>query len=266
MKLVSDQLIGCDPEFIIANKGRLVTPWTPFQVDGVNWTDYAQRKFGSDGQYFELRPDPSTSTFDLTYKIKKLLMTGKKYIKGGERYSWFANPSWHRNHRVGGHIHIGGTHTTRREEALQRTAECIEECDLIPKDYSRKRREIYGETQIRDDHSDEMEPHWEFRWLGTWLFHPKVTFAVLTLAKLSQVDTKKTVSLMNKRQAFGSLMELAMTYQEMDSDANRLFNLLSLGPEKVLAPINRSFITSWTKWSPGGGLDDSTSTGTQTNS
>src|SRR4029077_14450243 len=81
--LLNSRLMGCDPEFVMAQGAVMKEPWRPFTTPPSQdiWKDYWSRGFGADGNLYELRPKPEKSTYKLTANIRQLIVNALPHLK-----------------------------------------------------------------------------------------------------------------------------------------------------------------------------------------
>ena len=100
-ELITNLLIGTDPELLLMSQGKVVNAST---IEGFN----KQAKFGSDGAMAELRPDPALSAEGLVDNIKVILQNDvvQKKINKLDLISTCYHEEADRDYPVGTHIHI----------------------------------------------------------------------------------------------------------------------------------------------------------------
>lgn len=237
-RLANKFAVGCDPEFVVVNKGRIVSV-AALGHDGPVGFDHH-------GLCAELRPDHAKGTFTLVKRIQELLRTNSK-LKTFAVHQWrggaYLNDGVNRV-SLGGHIHFGFTGENMPKDllpALDALTKLLEHLDILPQHESTTRRTVteYGKwSQIRTDTADG---HVEYRTMASWLHDPLVAFAALTLAKLVACDPQLALDQLKKATSQAALIKYLEAFVTKDINAHRLLTrlerckkALQMDPEKDL--------------------------------
>ncbi len=185
-------MIGTDPEFVLMEEGEVVRASNLLPFDD---------KFGSDGNWAELRPDPSQDISEVVDNISVLLRKGNKVV---EELDWMAGACYHVDQNrvpyigewcpIGGHIHLGNPNVQGKvnHDTFRALADILDDLVVIPL------------IRVDGPHADKRRQHkgygvgcggdrWQFsgskgrlEWRtpsGIWLCHPLVTEAILGTTK-----------------------------------------------------------------------------------
>lgn len=171
--------IGCDPEFVLADKLG-----NTFEASGIVRGNI---KFGVDGsgQQCELRPDPSLDPKEVVINLRALMVAQLKKQRQLAAYEWIAGPSVG-TIPTGGHIHFGLPEAGSSLSPAQVASRCdpllaapMAACESY---WELRDRHTGGYGRFGDVRSNNGITV-EYRTLGSWLSSPKITEAVLCIAK-----------------------------------------------------------------------------------
>ncbi|WP_075981209.1 putative amidoligase domain-containing protein [Bacillus massilinigeriensis] len=172
--------IGTDVEFMLSCDDSLLPASDFFPVEGSIGCDERQIEQDS-GEYAlaEIRPEPSSSPYELFCHIKELLVKASLSVPY-QNISFQAGSMPFFGYQCGGHIHFGVPPSVALIRALDYYL-AIPFALIEESSTSRRRRGTKhgGLGRIRE------KPYgFEYLSLSSWLIEPKITLATLCLAKL----------------------------------------------------------------------------------
>lgn len=271
--LVNNFLVGCDPEFLVADKngdGVYLNTLTAY----INYTFPPQVGVDHGGWVVELRPPPAKGTYALVRRIQRLLRSPR--LREYEGFSWLAGAmrkgraptrptccqgecdNWTAFYDamdrwddglgdmpLGGHIHLdirpwdvheGVADNWPELRALDGYTLLLEALDILPSEEcaDRRRHGHYGE--YGDYHADKNRL--EYRTMCSWLFHPKVTMLCLTGAKLAAAEPNAVRELINGDSSLRTLKRMFEAFATRDTNARRVV-------ERILEPATRARDLQW---------------------
>lgn len=175
--------IGCDPEFILEDNGR-VTPASRYLS--------LESAFGCDGanDIGELRPGYSEDLFEVIEKMRIIFDKAYTGCADLKRLRWLSGHYKH-GYSIGGHVHIAFPSAASKTPLLSRYYDAyLSDClsDLIDPLEERERRRSGGYGRRAGDSGGAIESkganRFEYRTPGSWLISPSVSLANLSLAKI----------------------------------------------------------------------------------
>jgi hypothetical protein len=180
-KPIFDFTMGADPELVVKDGAtvlgdKILTEYDEFGIDGNHY-------------WFEIRPDPSKSPLEVANNIRSIMVRQCLKRPAFLNYDWFAgsfasNPNG--DYGLGGHIHFGvkGDRISPDTAALV-LSQYVGAATLLieDRDQGLKRRHFKGGKYGFINDQREKPYGFEYRSPSSWLTDPKVTIAVLCLAK-----------------------------------------------------------------------------------
>jgi hypothetical protein len=178
---IYDFTMGADPELVVKNGKtvlgeKILTEHDEFGIDGNHY-------------WFEIRPDPSTSPLEVANGIRAIMV--RQCLKNPKffEYDWFAgsfasNPNG--EYGLGGHIHFGiKNERISGKIAAHLLSQYVGAVTVLIEDREQglKRRQFKGGKYGFIDDQREKPYGFEYRCPSSWITDPKVTAAVLCLAK-----------------------------------------------------------------------------------
>jgi hypothetical protein len=282
-KRINPFLLGCDPEFVLLGPDNIARP-----VQGL-FNISAHPEIGQDCRVLvELRPKPAKTAYELTARIRSLLLSPVLIESKAATYKWRSGAfSKYRtsclsgeqcqchsdtlyNISMGGHVHFEtkywrveqqlnhdplgrpyhtGHQTFPQAKPLDRLTALLEHLDLLPAKECEQRTVLgYGTASNAVRVSAQS---YEYRKMCSWLFHPRIAFIVLTLSKLCVADHENMARALYYKSSFEALVESIRPYAAYDDDAARLINVLfPRGLEAMKADHTVDFREAWKRWQP----------------
>jgi hypothetical protein len=259
-KLANNFLVGCDPEFVVAEKADKV-----YNVISAGIPHEGEVGYDHNGLVVEVRPKPTMGTYALVKRIKQIikenpalaLVADKKWRAGAcfktKLDAEGLDPLVNRRVRertltLGGHIHFDiapppnydDADHVRRMKALDRGTRYLEKLDILPFAESVLRRQLGARAtnaDVKYGQFGDWRPaqggshgnrHIEYRTMASWLFDPKVAYTAMTLSKLIAVSPQLALDTLKVSNiSFENLKAFFELYRHKDDNACReLENLL----------------------------------------
>lgn len=126
----------------------------------------------------------------------------------------------------------------------------LEELEIHPKAETRQRARPGHYGDIHSSFRPGARPTVEFRKMCSWLWHPKVAFASLTLAKLVVCNPEYALEALKGQTDFAKLQKLCRKYTDADEDAARLNSTLLKDLKTLQADHKQNFLPRWLAWKP----------------
>jgi len=276
--LVNSFLIGADPEYIALDKAG-----TLINVGQYTTKDAPDVALDHNGDVLEIKPKPSKSTFRLLRRMQKLLLIhkiskdliGAGYrLRGGAHYK---TPK--RMITLGGHIHFDipcGTNQFKnqsipmeylskdnqeRVKALDALTILLEDLDILPREDCLHRRR-YGQLdygKLSAVRGADVDNHFEYRSMCSWLYSPISTMICLTAAKIVSVYPKSMLELANPDKSI-TLRNLFERVKDKDIDAARVIEKIFEPKLKLEAKVDKDIQDTWKSLKKLGGVEGELST------
>jgi len=260
-------LIGADPEYVALNKGEVVN------VKAYTTKEAPDVALDHNGDVLEIKPKPTKSSFRLVRRMRKLLLlhaVSKQLINAGYQFRGGAHiRTPKRLLTLGGHIHFDipcGTDGYRNSsipiEALPKANQeivraldaltiMLESLDILPKEDCLHRRS-YGQLdygKLSAVRGADLDNHFEYRSMCSWLYSPVTTMICVTAAKLVAASPAimKTESL--------TLRVLFETFKSKDIDAARVVEKIFEPKLKLEARVDLDIQDTWKSLKKLGGIE-----------
>lgn len=249
VKLANDFLVGCDPEFVILDGGKVMNLQEYLPKDGEVGYDHG-------GVEAELRPKPCKGTYALLKRLRTLILKDGSLNPKLSTYKWRSGATVaineKRNLTLGGHVHFGilprgldptdkaGEKYDLRVKALDRTTKFLEALDILPRDECALRRDK-GDIQNADQkygrwgdvRNANDGKHIEYRTMASWLFDPTVAYLALTSAKLAAAAPQVALdTLKANNYSYQNYLNFFELFRHKDTNAKRALEKL-LDDKKV---------------------------------
>lgn len=278
-KLANNFLVGCDPEFVVVDKPEVV-----YNVQTAGVPHEGEVGWDHGGLVVEIRPKPAMGTYAVVKRIQGTIQKNTSLALIMDR-KWRAGAAFRtktaetvvdpitgvrgreRLLTLGGHVHFDIAPPPTREEdehvrrmkALDRGTTYLEKLDILPKDESTLRR-IHGSKATTNDAKygqlGDWRParggshggyHIEYRTMASWLYHPKVAYMAMTLAKLCAVSPQLALDTLKARNvSYENLKALFELYRHKDDNAKRaLENLLDGDIKAIQCDPDVDFKKNW---------------------
>ena len=280
-RLANNFLVGCDPEFVVAEKADKV-----YNVLSAGIPHEGEVGYDHNGLVVEVRPQPAMGTYALVKRIRQIIKTNPALALIADK-KWRAGACFktkldaegvdpldngrrvrERTLTLGGHVHFdiqppqndGDPDHVRRMKALDRGTRYLEKLDILPFSESVLRRQLgarardinirygqYGDWR-RAHGGTHGGYHIEYRTMASWLYDPRVAYVSMTLAKLIAVspqlalDTLKATNINYK-----NLVAFFELFRHKDDNAKRVLETLLDGKEvtNVQADPDVDFKKNW---------------------
>lgn len=223
-RLVNRYTIGADPEFSLADCGKLF----PAQKIGLQ-TGLA---FGMDmnGRLAELRPAPSRFVLDVVASMLAELRWMALYLPNALKFQWWSSP-FDGQDGVGGHVHIARQRNEfdRRKDidGLAHAYSWMTKIGVFNKELNLSRT---GHTKYGAANDIRMQKYgYEYRAFPTWLDSPWLAYLVLVISKLAVYNprlTREINYLKNPKSLERAVYNLLAFYKNVDDDAWIAFHAL----------------------------------------